>query len=60
MKNIPEFEDFIRENASEAFKYHQENGLDLSTSVFRLGSQAYDDLFEEVNEDDIAIIASQS
>ena len=50
MKNIPEFEDFIRENASEAFKYHQENGLDLSTSVFRLGSQAYDDLFEETKE----------
>jgi hypothetical protein len=50
MKNIPEFEDFIRENASEAFKYHQENGLDLSTSVFRLGSQAYDDLFEETKQ----------
>lgn len=50
MKNIPEFEDFIRENASEAFKYHQANGLDLSTSVFRLGSQAYDDLFEETKQ----------
>lgn len=50
MKNIPSFEKFIQENASDAFKYHHERGLDISTSVFRLGSRAYDELFEETKK----------
>lgn len=35
------------DNASEEFKYHVKNGLDLSSSVFRTGSDAYKNLFEE-------------
>ena len=50
MKNIPEFEDFIRENASEAFKYHMERGLGITNSVFRIGSDAYNKLFGETKE----------
>lgn len=50
MKNIPEFEDFIKENASDALKYHLENGIGLTDSIFRLGSKAYSDLFEEAKE----------
>jgi hypothetical protein len=50
MKNIPEFEDFIRENASEAFLYHMDRGLGITESIFRIGSDAYDKLFEETKE----------
>ena len=55
MKNIQTFEEFITESKgeftpSEAFKYHQENGLDITNSVFRLGSKAYADLFEETKQ----------
>lgn len=35
-------------NISENMKYHLENNLSLSTSVFRFGSQAYLDLVNEV------------
>ena len=50
MKNLQTFEQFIAENASDAFKYHHERGLGISNSVFRLGSQAYADLFEETKK----------
>lgn len=48
MKFIKTFDDYRK--VSEGLKYHIENGLDLTTSVYRLGSAAYTDLFEEVKE----------
>lgn len=50
MKNIPEFEEFVKQNASEAFKYHMDEGLGITDSVFRIGSDAYRDLFEETKQ----------
>jgi hypothetical protein len=50
MKNIPEFDEFIRENASKEFLYHLDNGLGISDSVFRIGSDAHRKLFEETKE----------
>ena len=50
MKNIPEFDQYLRENASEAFLYHLDRGLGITESVFRIGSKAYDDLFEETKK----------
>lgn len=35
---------------SENLKYHLDNGLSISTSVFRLGSEAYMDLVNECRE----------
>lgn len=47
MKYVKTFEDF---QVSEGFRYHMENGLDISNSVYRLGSQAYKELFEETKK----------
>jgi hypothetical protein len=47
MKYIKTFEDF---QASKEFNYHMENGLDITNSVFRLGSDAYKNLFEETKK----------
>ena len=47
MKYIKTFEDY---QVSEGFRYHMENGLDISNSVYRLGSQAYKELFEETKK----------
>jgi len=35
---------------SEGFRYHLENGLGISDSVYRLGSEAYKNLFEETKK----------
>lgn len=48
MKFIKTFEDW--NNVSPALKAHIEEGLDLTTSFFRLGSDAYSKLFEEVKQ----------
>tara|TARA_R100001509_G_scaffold163099_1_gene136605 strand:+ start:235 stop:774 length:540 start_codon:yes stop_codon:yes gene_type:complete len=48
MKFVKDFKDFSK--VSEGLKYHVENGHDLTDSVYRLGSDAYGDLFEEVKE----------
>lgn len=50
MKNLPEFEEFIKETASKEFKYHMERGLGISNSIFRIGSEAYRNLFEETKK----------
>lgn len=47
MKPTKTFEDW---KVSEGFKYHLENGLDITNSIYRIGSQAYDDLFEETKQ----------
>jgi hypothetical protein len=47
MKWIKTFEDF---QVSEEFRYHMENGLDITNSVFRIGSEAYKNLFEETKK----------
>ena len=47
MKYVKTYKDF---KVSEAFQYHMENGLDITNSVFRLGSQAYKELFEETKQ----------
>ena len=47
MKYVKTFEDF---QVSEGFRYHMENGLDITNSVYRLGSQAYKELFEETKK----------
>ena len=47
MKYVKTFEQF---EVSEGFKYHIENGLDITNSVYRIGSQAYTDLFEETKK----------
>lgn len=56
MKYVKTFKDF---QVSEGFQYHMENGLDITESVYRLGSQAYKELFEETkkywDEDNIII-----
>lgn len=48
MKFVKTFNEF--DKVSEGLKYHIENGLDLTTSVYRLGSDAYTKLFEEVKQ----------
>ena len=47
MKYVKTFDDF---QVSEGFRYHMENGLDITNSVYRLGSQAYKELFEETKK----------
>lgn len=47
MKYVKTFEDF---QVSEGFRYHMENGLDITNSVYRLGSKAYKELFEETKK----------
>lgn len=48
MRFIKTFEDF--KNVSPALNAHIEEGLDLTNSFFRLGSDAYSELFEEVKQ----------
>lgn len=48
MKFIKTFEDW--QNVSPELKAHVEEGLDLTNSFFRLGSDAYIKLFEEVKQ----------
>ena len=47
MKYVKGFNDFV---VSEGFRYHMENGLDITNSVYRLGSDAYKQLFEETKK----------
>jgi len=47
MKFIKTFEEYT---VSEGFRYHVENGLGISDSVFRIGSEAYKSLFEETKK----------
>ena len=47
MKYIKGFDEFV---VSEGFRYHMENGLDITNSVYRLGSDAYKQLFEETKK----------
>lgn len=47
MKFIKSFEEYA---VSEGFRYHVENGLGISDSVYRLGSKAYKNLFEETKK----------
>lgn len=47
MKYVKTFKDF---QVSEGFRYHMENGLDITTSVYRIGSDAYKSLFEETKK----------
>jgi hypothetical protein len=47
MKYVKTFEDF---QVSEGFHYHMENGLDITNSVYRIGSDAYKQLFEETKK----------
>jgi len=42
MKNFKEWEQM-----SEGFKYHLDNNLGLENSIYRIGSEAYNELFEE-------------
>jgi len=48
MKFVKTFEDW--NNVSPELKAHIDEGLDLTNSFFRLGSEAYAKLFEEVKE----------
>jgi hypothetical protein len=47
MKPTKTFEDW---KVSEGFKYHLDNGLDITNSVYRIGSDAYTNLFEETKK----------
>ena len=47
MKYVKKLEEF---EVSEGFHYHMENGLDITNSVYRLGSEAYKNLFEETKK----------
>ena len=47
MKYVKTFEQF---EVSEGFRYHMENGMDITNSVYRLGSDAYKNLFEETKK----------
>ena len=47
MQFIKSFDQFV---ISEGFRYHMENGLDITNSVYRLGSDAYINLFEETKK----------
>lgn len=44
---LKSFKDF---QVSENFQYHLDNGIGLSDSVFRLGSDAFNKLFEEAKK----------
>ena len=44
---LKSFKDF---QVSEHFQYHLDNGIGLSDSVFRLGSDAFKKLFEEAKK----------
>jgi hypothetical protein len=48
MKFVKNFSEWHK--VSEGLKYHIEHGLDLTNSVYRLGSDAYNNLFEEVKQ----------
>lgn len=48
MKFIKSFTDYSK--VSEGLKYHLDNDLDITDSVYRIGSKAYTDLFEEVKK----------
>ena len=48
MKFIKNFKDFS--SVSPELKAHIDEGLDLTNSLFRLGSDAYCKLFEEVKQ----------
>ena len=48
MKFVKGFKDW--EGVSEGLKYHVDNGLDLTDSVFRLGSDAHGALWEEAKK----------
>jgi hypothetical protein len=47
MKYVKTFEQF---EVSEGFQYHMDNGLDITNSVYRIGSEAYKNLFEETKK----------
>jgi len=47
MKYVKKFKDFP---VSENFEYHMDNGLDITNSVHRIGSDAYKELFEETKK----------
>lgn len=47
MKFIKTFEEYL---VSEGFRYHVENGIGISNSVYRLGSESYKNLFEETKK----------
>ena len=47
MKYVKTFEQF---EVSEGFRYHMDNGLDITNSVYRIGSDAYKQLFEETKK----------
>ncbi len=48
MKFVKNFSEWHK--VSEGLKYHIEHELDLTNSVYRLGSDAYNNLFEEVKQ----------
>lgn len=48
MRFVKSFKEWDR--VSEELKYHVENGLDLTDSVFRLGSDAHGQLWEEAKQ----------
>ena len=48
MRFVKGFKDF--DKVSEELKYHVDNGIGLDDSVFRLGSDAHDKLFEEAKQ----------
>ena len=47
MKYVKTYQDYA---VSEGFRYHMENGLDITNSVYRIGSNAYKQLFEETKK----------
>lgn len=47
MKFVKSFEEY---QVSEEFKYHLENGIGISDSIFRIGSTSYTKLFEETKK----------
>ena len=47
MKYVKTYQDYA---VSEGFRYHMENGLDITSSVYRIGSDAYKQLFEETKK----------
>jgi len=49
LNNLLSYKDFIEESSKE-FQYHLDNGIGISDSVFRLGSKAYHNLFEETKK----------
>lgn len=47
MKFLKTFEHF---EPSPEFRFHMDNGLDITNSIYRLGSEAYKKLFEETKQ----------